>query len=346
MALVSTVAQEMKTGELFVRDAAKAANPLLLAQIDTPECATLFNLAATKESSALFGADSTQVSEFARAAFKAQENLASKRGEVLTWSNNDIKQNVIHHLNQPNMVCGVHYFLPPGASLASGKGVLLTHQFKDHYLSIADNAGVGGLSVAYQLITNPNDATLIHAMNSYVQYKTEYKTKRTLKRQAHTSLVVACQSLDPAKKSAPQKVRRVYPQIYSAGILPDDSTQGGMTGQLLEHKGVTNTVENRKKVKNVAPEFSPLQQKKWEVLILEAEQHCRLNPDSSMAQCVAAVVNNAKNTNFCLHKDLNNNVYDASTQRTLHFNHAVGFVPGFVPVVAAAVPALPAPSQQ
>lgn len=271
MALVNAVSNETKTIEFFCHDAA-ANNPALLAQLHTPECRTLLDLAATRSGTILFDTSDASVSEFASAAFKAQEILAKRTDVLNPITKHDIKQDVLHHVNLPNILPGVHYHLRPGASLRTGKNVMLTHQFKDHYLSVADNAGVGGLSIAYQLTTNPNDATLRNAMNSYVQYKADYGQRRTLKRNAHRQLVDACRDAAPASV-ATQKARSLYPQIYSAGILDGsdgllrDDTPGGMTGQLLEYKGEENTVESRKRVKNVAPTFSPLMQMKWQVIV-------------------------------------------------------------------------------
>lgn len=275
-------------------------NPALLAQINTPECTVLLNTASTHVGTVLFGAEDVEVCKFADAVFKVSSYLANTTGVGLEIGKDDIKASIVHHLNQPTIVAGVHYHLPNGASLNNGKGVRLTNAFKDHYMSVAANNGVGSLSVAYQLITN------------------------------------LCAAVAP-NKNAKQKARGAYTQLYTACVLPGDDTEGGMTGQLLVHRGVDNTKANRRGV-TVAPAFSPLMQAKSQVMVLEAQQISQLNPGATMGECVTAVVKNAKDTSFMLHKDINGNVInDPAVQRTLHFNHAGN-------AIAPAPPAAPAPA--
>jgi len=245
----------------------------------------------------------------------------------------------------------VHYLKPKGASLKNGNGVVLLPEFRHKFFSTADDQngnspGYGPLSVVYSLITTPTNAVFRNALIKYQEYKQDFHQKRGQKRDAHKALVIASHNEDP-QKNAWQKVRGLYPQMYSVAILEDDDTPGGMTGQFLEYEGGGNTLQQRKKMwrKNLAPKFTPLMQKKWEVLALEAQQHNDLNPGVPLNECMRAAVDNAKRTNFCLHKDMAGEVYtDPAVQRVLHFNHARGqrglLLP---PVQPVAQPALPPP---
>lgn len=306
------------------------ANQNLLAQVALPGYAAMMHSMAMEQHAPIL-AGQVPIALGLLVAFVvcALNKYRSRIGLPVSRATKAVKDFLTDRI-QNHLTVGVHYYLEEGANLARGLGVFI-HPVGNDLLLSQGPEGWEFLSAAYIGITNPHDDTLRNALRGFAGYKAKHDVARKRKLAMHDAATVYVGHVESG--NATQKVRRAQAPLYQALIHPEDTTPGGMTGQLVVAKGLADPADSaafkaaKSRQGNIAPQLSEIKSLQVATMNAQTVEMNIDNPHKTYFECALSVGTNAHNRGLHVKYDFHGNVCSPAEQRLATFNHAHADLP-------------------